>query len=579
MRDASNLYEIACTQMSAREGLKRFGEKAETALVTEWIQLDSLGVYEGKKWYQLTKEQRRRAMRLVQLIKEKRCGKVKGRTCVDGRPQRAYIAKEDSTSPTTHLESLMLSLLQDANEERCVGIVDIPGAFLTSDTDEDAHVIVDGVLVDMLIQSNPEYKEFVHVTKSGTKIVYLKLKKQMYGTLRAARLFYDGLVKHLSDNGFVVNQYDLCVMNKEIEGSQCTVLWHVDDIKVSHKHQSVVEEVMQGLADKYNAVLKPDFGDTHDYVGMHIHFPGDKSVHIKMSSYIENALSDFPEELGKSVTSPASEHIFRVNPNGTPVEEEKRIIFHTIVARLLFISTRARPDIYPTIAFLTSRCACADQDDWKKLKRLLTYLRDTIDMQLILQADSMNVIKWWVDAAYGVRHDFRSQTGAGMSIGNTGRDIFQVKSVKQGLNTKSSTEAEVVAASDMAPYLLWTRYFLEAQGITIDRCILYQDNKSAMLLECNGSLSSSKRTKHINIRFFWLKDRAASGDIDIEHCGTDKMIADFYTKPLQGQKFLNFRDQIMGHASLHDSDSNQERVGNTAEQDRGVLESNDASKI
>lgn len=111
----------------------------------------------------------------------------------------------------------------------------------------------------------------------------------------------------------------------------------------------------------------------------------------------------------------------------------------------------------------------------------------------------MSIVKWWVDAAYGVRADYRSQTGAAMSLG---RRCFQVKSVKQNLNTKSSTEAEVVAASDMAPHFLWTKYFLEAQGVELNQCVMYQDNESAMLLERNGRLSSGKRTKYINIRYF-----------------------------------------------------------------------------
>lgn len=440
MRNASNLWEVACTQMTAQEGLKRYGERAEQALVAEWIQLDHLNVYTGEHWYNLTREERRGALRLVQLIKEKRCGKVKGRTCVDGRPQRAYIPREEATSPTCHLESLLLSFMLDAADERCVGVVDIPGAFLTSDVEEDTYVIVDGVMVDMLLKSNPKYEKFVHTTRNGKRIVYLKLKKQMYGTVKAARVFYKGLVTFLTSLGFELNPYDECVMNKMIDGGQCTVIWHVDDLKVSHKKKCIVEFVMRQLQKKYPVTpLKPTIGPSHAYVGMEVDYPGDKTVQITMKSYINSALSDFPDELGKSVNSPCSEHLFEVNDQANLIVEEKSVVFHTIVCRLLFISTRARPDIYLTISFLTSRCTKTDVDDWKKLKRLLIYLRDTVDLALILSADNMSVVKWWVDAAYGVRADYRSQTGAAMSLG---RGCFQVKSVKQNLNTKSSTEVD-----------------------------------------------------------------------------------------------------------------------------------------
>ena len=108
----------------------------------------------------------------------------------------------------------------------------------------------------------------------------------------------------------------------------------------------------------------------------------------------------------------------------------------------------------------------------------------------------MNVIKWWVDIAYGVRDDYKSQTGRAMTFG---RGTIMNKSTKQKLNTNSSTEAELVGASDSVPQIVWTNYFVSAQGYSINDTILYQDNTSAISMEKNGKLLSSKRTKHINI--------------------------------------------------------------------------------
>ena len=119
-------------------------------------------------------------------------------------------------------------------------------------------------------------------------------------------------------------------------------------------------------------------------------------------------------------------------------------------------------------------------------------------------------------------------------------------STKQKLNTRSSTESEVVGADDFMPPICWTRYFLEAQGYCVDDNILYQDNKSSILLETNGKASSGKRTKHINIRYFFITDRVKKGDVSVVWCPTGDMIADYATKPLQGSLFKKFRDQIMG---------------------------------
>jgi hypothetical protein len=93
--------------------------------------------------------------------------------------------------------------------------------------------------------------------------------------------------------------------------------------------------------------------------------------------------------------------------------------------------------------------------------------------------------------------------------------------------------------------LLWTTYFLDAQGYRSNETILFQDNQSAILLEKNGTKSSSKQTKHINIRYFLIADRINNRELSVKYCPTGEMIADFFTKPLQGKLFLKFRQLIM----------------------------------
>ena len=107
-------------------------------------------------------------------------------------------------------------------------------------------------------------------------------------------------------------------------------------------------------------------------------------------------------------------------------------------------------------------------------------------------------------------------------------------------------ESELVGADDLMPQVLWTNYFLEAQGYTSTSTIVNQDNESTILLEKNGKVSSSKRTKHINNRYFFITDRQSKGELKVMYCPTDDMIADYHTKPLQGAKFYKFRKMIMG---------------------------------
>jgi hypothetical protein len=144
----------------------------------------------------------------------------------------------------------------------------------------------------------------------------------------------------------------------------------------------------------------------------------------------------------------------------------------------------------------------------------------------------------------------RGHTGGGLTMG---KGFPIVSSMKQKLNTRSSTESELVGVDDMMPSILWTRYFLKAQGYHVNDNIIFQDNKSSMLLERNGKASSSRRTKHINVRYFFITDRIAKGEVRVEWCATKQMIADFMTKPLQGSAFRNFRNLIMGLLSMKEA--------------------------
>jgi hypothetical protein len=172
---------IACTQMTAKEGLKRFGKDAEEALMREWKQLDLLEVYYGVFAASLTAQERSRALRLVQLIKLKKNGILRGRTCADGRKQRSYILAEDATSPTVSNEALLLTCVTDAKEGRRVVTADVPGAFLHADIGDDVvHVIVEGEQLKILLKSNPSYSRYVHKDpRTGKDRLYLRLEESI----------------------------------------------------------------------------------------------------------------------------------------------------------------------------------------------------------------------------------------------------------------------------------------------------------------------------------------------------------------------------------------------------------------
>ena len=284
-------------------------------------------------------------------------------------------------------------------------------------------------------------------------------------------------------------------------------------------------------------------GKEHVFVGMNISFIGDNKVKLTMKSYLEEAIQTFGEDVSVGAATPANRNLFIVNEALPSLETRKAEIFHHVVAKLLYVAKRARIDLQLAIAFLCTRVTKSTQEDWEKLRRLLKYVHKTIDLPRIIGVKDFSVLQTWVDASYATHPDMRSHTGGAISLGH---GVINSKSSKQKINTKSSTEAELVGASDFVSHTMWTSWFLKDQGYVVESNIFYQDNQSAILLEKNGRSSCGEKSRHINIRYFFIKDVLKREKITVAHCPTESMIADYFTKPLQGKLFTTLRDIIMG---------------------------------
>jgi hypothetical protein len=215
------------------------------------------------------------------------------------------------------------------------------------------------------------------------------------------------------------------------------------------------------------------------------------------------------------------------------------------VAKLLYLAKRARPDILVSVSFLSTRVQDPTTVDWKKLDRVLRYLNGTPDLGITIEPDKDLTITAFIDAAFAVHGDARSHTGAILTLGS---GPVYVKSSKQKINTKSSTEAELIAVSDTVGQILWTRHFMAAQGYNLTPTEIKQDNMSTIRLLKNG-FDSADRTRHIHIRHFFVKEKIDNGEVTVEYEPTESMVADMMTKPLTGEAFLRLRDKIMTDTS------------------------------
>ena len=142
-----------------------------------------------------------------------------------------------------------------------------------------------------------------------------------------------------------------------------------------------------------------------------------------------------------------------------------------------------------------------------------------------------------------------------------GKGMIIADLTKQKVNSRSSTEAELNGVDNKIGKIMWTKRFIEKQGYKVNMNAIYQDNTSTIKLAENGKSSSGRRTRHFDIKLFYITDLIGRQEVMVKYCPTDDMIADYLTKPLTGSKFKLFRDKILNLTSKHHHVEQQECVG------------------
>ena len=213
-----------------------------------------------------------------------------------------------------------------------------------------------------------------------------------------------------------------------------------------------------------------------------------------------------------------------------------------MIAKVLWVSLRTRPDLQLATGFHCTRVKDPREHDWQKLANLIGYIRKTRFLPLIIGMTEDDTLIY-IDGAHAVHADARGHSGMVLT---QGKGAMISVSKRLGVATTSSTETEIVSTGERLPKCTWFRYFRLAQGEEDREDILMQDNKSAIILQKKYPYSTRKGSKHIHVRYFFVVDKLDKKEIKIIYCPTEKMIADYNSKPLQGQIFLDLRDQMLG---------------------------------
>jgi hypothetical protein len=268
-------------------------------------------------------------------------------------------------------------------------------------------------------------------------------------------------------------------------------------------------------------------------------FKDDGKCVVSMEGFVEDLLSSC--DIAGICGTPLTSSLFAINKNSPCLSVQEKVAFHSLTVKLLYFAKRICPDLLTVVSFLTTRLQKPTLEDWSKLVKAIEYVRHTKHLVLTLCAHKVLLIMIFADASFGKHHDMRSHTGAAITLF---KGVIWAKSSKQKIMTKSSTEAKLVAISDVIGQVLWLRNFLEAQGYVLPAVKLFEDNLSTIALTKSGK-SNSSRARHNTIRFFFISGKVLSKEVEVEYMPTDAMLADILTKPLQGSLFKKFHDFLL----------------------------------
>jgi hypothetical protein len=531
--------------MSITNAVDKLGSSAIDAITKEMnMIINDKKVFEVIDMDKLSFDQRKSIIPSKLFLKEKYTAtgefdKLKARLVAGGHRQDRDVF-ENISSSTVSTSAVMMVAGIAALEQRSVAVVDFPGAYLNSvlPTDHpDVFMKLNKDLARYACNINPEYLSYIR--DDGSLVV--KLKKALYGCVQSAKVWYDTLTGKLHQLGYTKNKTDECVMNKiDMEGHQVTIVIHVDDIFISAANSKSLDRELE-ILEKTFGELTIDKGPVVNYLGMTMDYRGGGGkVKITMKGFIDEFLSDMDGVIDGASDVPAGKNLFEPGDGGT-IKQDRKEFFHSTVARLLYLAKRVRPDILVAISYLAKRVQQPNELDEKKLHKVVRYIRGSRDLGITLQPHSVISILAYIDASHAIHWNHRGHTGMVISMG---RGPIYVKSSSQKINTKSSTESELVGLSDSIGQVVWTREFLIEQGYNVQPATIYQDNTSTMQLVKNGK-SNSERTKHIATRFYFVKDRVDRREVRIEHLSTGDMIADILTKPLTGALFIKLRSMLL----------------------------------
>ncbi|GJT98977.1 retrovirus-related pol polyprotein from transposon TNT 1-94 [Tanacetum coccineum] len=443
--------------------------------------------------------------------------KNKARLVARGYRQEEGIDFEESFAPVARLEAIRIFLAFAAHMNMVVYQMDVKTAFLNGNLREEVYV------------SQPDG----FVDKDKPNHVY-KLKKALYGLKQAPRAWYDMLSSFLISQDFSKGSVDPTLFIRRDGKELLLVQIYVDDIIFAASTPELCDLFSKIMCSKFKMSM---MGKISFFLGLQIS-QSPRGIFINQSKYALESLKKYGFDSCDPVDTPMVEKSkLDEDKEGKAVDPSH---YRGMIGTLLYL-TASRPDLQFAICMCARYQARPTEKHLNAVKRIFRYLKGTVNRGLWYPKDSSIALTAFADADHAGCQDTRRSTSGSMQF--LGDRLISWSSKRQKSAAISSTEAEYIALSGCCAQILWMRSQLTDYGFGFNKIPMYCDNKSAIALCCNNVQHS--RSKHIDIRFHFIKEHVENGVIELYFVNTEYQLADIFTKAL-GRERIKFLINKLG---------------------------------
>ncbi|GJV74704.1 retrovirus-related pol polyprotein from transposon TNT 1-94 [Tanacetum coccineum] len=351
------------------------------------------------------------------------------------------------------------------------------------------------------------------------------LKKALYGLKQAPRAWYDELSNFLVSKGFSKGSIDPTLFITKKGEDILIVQIYVDDIIFGSMNPKLSKKFERLMHNKFEMSI---MGDLKFFLGIQIH--QSRGIFINQAKYAQAILKNHGMTSCDSVGTPMATKPLDADLSGTPVDQTK---YHSMVGALMYLIA-SRPDIVHATCYYARYQARPIGKHLKEVKRIFWYLKNTINMGLWYPKDTGFELTAFLDLDHAGCLDTCKSTSGGIQF--LGDDkLVSWSSKKQDCTSMSSAEAEYVSLSACCAQVLWLRTQLTDYGFHFDKIPMYCDSKAAIAISCNPVQHS--RTKHIDVRYHFIKEQVEKGIVELFFVRTEYQLADLFTKALSKDRF------------------------------------------